>query len=288
MTTNDTYDLLSLLPSTSYTLAYTLPLFFVSALLTFAGCFFTLDRTRASSPTKQIQARPPEKPSPISWLEPKYLGGGVGGLCAGFAFGVHFSTLLSLLLPSTTSTSPLGHKAFLAIWVAAALICLALCGKWKYAAIAVIGLSGFCTLALAISVIVHPPLLSRIVLAAVFALLGTVVCLLPFPCYARVVTRIATSSLGAFGLTVSVALFAHSATWGNVWERLWVLDGIGWGNSKEKGLSAAFCFLFALGLISDWFLHTKIGENPDEVSVYFCLQLSFDRAILLEMGPLSR
>lgn len=160
MTSNDTtYDLLSLLPNTPYTLAYALPLFFISVILTFAGCFLTLDRTRAFPSTGQAQGAPLQR-SALSRLRSLYLGGGIGGLCAGYAFGgaqydmkfciitdirvaVHFSTFLSVVLPNTTPTSPLGPKAFLAIWVVSTIFCLVLGGKWRYAAISLIGISGW-------------------------------------------------------------------------------------------------------------------------------------------------
>lgn len=119
---------------------------------------------------------------------------------------------------------------------------------------------------MAVSVIVHPSLLGRIVLVAVFTPLGTVLCLLPFPRYARPILAIAAASVGAFGMTMSIALFSHNPSWSNIWDRLWVHDGLDWGSSKEKGLSAAFCFFLVTGVLSDWFLYRKIGENPDEVS----------------------
>jgi hypothetical protein len=43
-------QLTHLLQSTSYRLAYTLPLIVLSALLTFTGAFLTLDRTRSFQP----------------------------------------------------------------------------------------------------------------------------------------------------------------------------------------------------------------------------------------------
>lgn len=125
-----------------------------------------------------------------------------------------------------------------------------------------------CTFALAISVIVHPSLLTRVVLTAVFTPIGTLFCLLPFPHCARIALRVAASSLGAFGITEAVALFIRNPAWGNVWERYWMHDGIAWGTSSEKGLSAGFCFFFVTGLVCDWFLHAKVGENPDEVSYH--------------------
>lgn len=123
------------------------------------------------------------------------------------------------------------------------------------------------TLALSISVIIHPSLLTRIALTAVFAPLGMVLCLLPFPRIARVSYRVASASTGAFGVVLTIALMGHVSAWSNVWERYWVQDGGDWGTSKEKGLSAAYCLLLASGLVCDWFLHLKFGENPDEVSL---------------------
>ena len=60
---------------------------------------------------------------------------------------------------------------------------------------------------------------------------------------------------------------ARVPAWANVWERFWVMNGDDWGTSKEKGLSATYCLLLATGLVSDWFLHIKFGENPDEVTI---------------------
>lgn len=100
MTTNDTYDLLSLLPTTSYTLVYALPLFLVSTLLTFAGCFLTLDRTRtfpSSAPAPTSRGKRPV----LSWLRLLNLGGGIGGLCGGYAFGgmrLYYSAIFRLYL----------------------------------------------------------------------------------------------------------------------------------------------------------------------------------------------
>jgi hypothetical protein len=91
MASDDTNDLLSLLPTTPYTLAYALPLFVISILLTFAGCFFTLDRTRSFTPAPHVQPSPRSGQSLFSRLQHLYLGGGIGGLCAGYAFGGMYS-----------------------------------------------------------------------------------------------------------------------------------------------------------------------------------------------------
>ena len=92
---------------------------------------------------------------------------------------------------------------------------------------------------MALCVITHPSLLTRIVLVAVLTPLGTIASLLPFPRYARSALSVASASLGAFGMAETIALFTHNDSWANVWDRLWVHDGEGWGTSKEKGLSAA-------------------------------------------------
>ena len=79
---NQTVLLTTLLPSTTYTLAYCLPLLFVSLLLTFAGAFLTLDRSRAFSPSYDILPGLTTKRR-LHW----YLEGGIGGLAAGYVFG---------------------------------------------------------------------------------------------------------------------------------------------------------------------------------------------------------
>jgi hypothetical protein len=80
--------LTSLLPSTPYTLAYALPLLFLSVLLTFAGAFLTLDRTRSFPPRYDtvpggFDTKNNNKNKSFYWL----LEGGIGGLAIGYVFG---------------------------------------------------------------------------------------------------------------------------------------------------------------------------------------------------------
>jgi hypothetical protein len=98
--------LTSLLPSTTYTLAYALPLLFLSIILTFSGAFLTLDRTRSFPP--RYDTIPggfdvKNKNKKFHWI----LEGGVGGIAAGYAFGgllwrcyvFHPETLTTLYSP---------------------------------------------------------------------------------------------------------------------------------------------------------------------------------------------
>ena len=78
--------------------------------------------------------------------------------------------------------------------------------------------------------------------------------------------RVGMASAGSFGTILSIAILAHLPSWSDVWGRLWIHDGSDWGTPKEKGLSAAFCLFLLVGVVSDWFLKVKLGENPDEVS----------------------
>lgn len=111
MTTNASYDLLSsLLPTTSFGLAYVLPLLFLSLLLTFAGTFLTLDRTRIFPPTEP--RRQADSKAKLPWLSTitwsLFLRGGIGGLFSGFAFGgAQFS--YSALRISSSKTSSRCH-----------------------------------------------------------------------------------------------------------------------------------------------------------------------------------
>ncbi|TFK48645.1 hypothetical protein OE88DRAFT_1810084 [Heliocybe sulcata] len=258
--------LVSLLPTTSYTLAYALPLLFISFLLTYAGAFLTLDRTRTFAPradamdVKMPAAYIPDKKSRFVWL----LEGGLGGLASGYAFGAHCATFFALLIPNVSSYAVLSYKSFLAVWLLSAIAMTLLAGRWKYAALVLSGISGGVTLALSFSVIVHPSLLTRIVLPCIFIPLITVPILLPFPRVQHSSLRIACSSTGAFGLVVSIALLTGVAPWANVWERLWVSDGAGWGVGKEKGLSAGYCLFLTTGVAMDWLLKRQFGENPDQ------------------------
>ena len=84
---NDSHDLndlsATLLSSTVYSLVYTIPLLVLSLVLTFAGAFLTLDRTRALPRAKTLD---PENLNGRlrSWF---VLEGGVGGILLGYAFG---------------------------------------------------------------------------------------------------------------------------------------------------------------------------------------------------------
>jgi hypothetical protein len=89
--------LTTLLPSTSYVLIYSLPLLLVSLLLTFAGAFLTLDRTRSFPPYALVPGAFQSAEKRI-WL----LEGGVGGLSLGFALGGmspgHFSNGFNIFI----------------------------------------------------------------------------------------------------------------------------------------------------------------------------------------------
>jgi hypothetical protein len=120
-------------------------------------------------------------------------------------------------------------------------------------------------LALSLSVIIHPSLITRVTLVAVFVPLLTVPTLLPLPRFQPIFVRLVMSSTGAFGLVLSIALMVRVAAWENVWDRLWVNESLSWGTAHEKGLSAGFCLFLVVGTASDWFLKTRFGENPDQV-----------------------
>ncbi|KAF7377735.1 hypothetical protein MSAN_00196500 [Mycena sanguinolenta] len=264
MAINDTTTLTTLLPSTSYLLAYSIPLLLLSLLLTFAGAFLTLDRSR-SFPAERYGVLPgafEQQKKRIHFL----LEGGVGGLAAGYAFGVHLSTFLSLMIPAISSSAPLNSKTFVVVWLLSSVITTFLAGRWRYCALASLGVSGGTLFGLAVSVIIHPPLLARRIITAVFASASTLLVLLPIPTVQHWAVRFSTASTGAFGLVMSIALLAHIPAWANVWERLWeAVDLTGtWGTGQEKGLSGGFCLFLAAGMACDWFLRRKFGECPDE------------------------
>ncbi|CAA7265453.1 unnamed protein product [Cyclocybe aegerita] len=270
-------QLTPLLPTSSYLLPYAVPLLLLSLLFTFTGTLFTLDRTR-SFPTRNIgisyASLPgaldhPKKKRRFTWA----LEGGIGGLIGGFLFGVHLSTALALLIPATTSAASLSPKSFLAVWIITAAITILLAGRYRYAAYIFYGVSGGTLLAIALCVIIHPSLPSRIILTAIFLPLTTLAVIISAAIprlstsnYFHPLLRICTASTGAFGVVLAIALLMDpkQAGWANVWERLWLRDGEGWGGGKEQGLSAAWGVFFVLGMASDWALKRWIGECPDE------------------------
>ncbi|KAI5891747.1 uncharacterized protein SCHCODRAFT_01038712 [Schizophyllum commune H4-8] len=244
-----TLTLVSLLgssPSSAFALAYALPLLFLSILLTFAGTFLTLDRTR-SFPHPSYKAIP----GSLDALKRRItfaLEGGAGGLAIGYSFGVQFATFLAVCIPSLTSASPLSSKSFIAVWLLPSVVTTLLGGRWKYCALVFAGITGGATFALGISVIIHPNLLTRVVLTAILVPLSTILTLLPFERSQRPAMRFATASTGAFGVVMSIAILAGIPAWANVWQRLAEHDNIDWGTSKEQGLSAAFGILLCLGM----------------------------------------
>jgi hypothetical protein len=90
-TSTSTTELTDLLRSTDYRLTYALPLLVMSTLLTFAGAFLTLDRTRSFRPRRD----PTHVPGSFNLTKRSrrvrfYLQGGLGGLAIGYSFGRMF------------------------------------------------------------------------------------------------------------------------------------------------------------------------------------------------------
>ncbi|KAI0288194.1 hypothetical protein BC826DRAFT_1107896 [Russula brevipes] len=264
-TNHSLIELTNFFPSAPYRLAYALPLFALSALLTFAGAFLTLDRTRSFRPRSEPlhvsgSFNLTEKPKRVRF----YLQGGLGGVAIGYSFGLHLSTFLALVVPNETTSTPLGPKSFLAVWVLTSIPFAILSGLFEYAAFALTGITGGLSLALALSVSMHPNLLTRRVF---LALLVTVSCFLtvaPFARTQRKAIRLSASAAGTFGLTMSIALLAHVRPWSNVWERLWISDGNGWGTGAERALCAGYWLILIAGCSADWAFKRYFGGNPDE------------------------
>lgn len=123
------------------------------------------------------------------------------------------------------------------------------------------------SLALALSVTIHPNLLMRRIFLAVLVPILSILTLAPFARTQRKSIRLAASASGTFGLIMSIALLAHVQPWSNVWERLWVMDGNGWGSGAERALSAGYWLFLIAGCSADWALKTYCGANPDEVGI---------------------
>lgn len=137
------------------------------------------------------------------------------------------------------------------------------------------------SLALALSVSIHPNLLTRRIFLALLVPIFCILTVTPFARTQRGSIRLAASASGTFGLILSIALLAHVQPWSNVWERLWISDGSGWGTGSERALSAGYWLILITGCITDWGLKRYCGGNPDEV----CLtSLHIDRSDFTAVG----
>uniref|UniRef100_A0A0W0G251 DUF4203 domain-containing protein n=1 Tax=Moniliophthora roreri TaxID=221103 RepID=A0A0W0G251_MONRR len=250
-------NLLTLLPTPSYTLAYALPLLFLSLLITFAGSFLTLDRTRQFRPSATAEFT---KKNKLNF----YLEGGVGGLILGYSFGLHLATFLTLVISNLTPSPAPSKAAFVPIWLLSCLPTTFLGARYRHFALfsaAVVGGIGF-TLFLAI--ILHPALLTRQIFAAIIIPILLLFVLLPIPKTQRGALRFSAASAGTFGLTLAIALLCRIPSWANMYERLWISDGEGWQTAQERGLSAGYALFLIFGVVCDWLLNRMFGECPDE------------------------
>ncbi|KAF9046313.1 hypothetical protein BJ165DRAFT_1527423 [Panaeolus papilionaceus] len=282
-----TSRLTPLLSSTPYNMAYTLPLLLFSLVITFAGTFLTLDRTRsfpsqaaaATSSTSKYSALP--IPGSLDLMTKKrrfrwYLEGGVGGLLGGYVFGLHLATALSVLIPGSTNMSMLSSRSFLAVWVVLVIVMTPLAARYRIAATLFYGILGGVSIALSLSVITHPSLPARQILIIIFAVLMPILTMLALFIprlryrFLHPLLRTCSASAGSFSLIISIALLItpKEESWANIWERLFLRDGPitrpGWGNGREKGLSAAWAVFWVVGAGVDWALSRWIGECPDE------------------------
>ena len=87
-----TVRLADLLPTNDYLLPYALSLFFASLVLTFAGAFLTLDRTRSFAPAGDVIQ---DRQMATSRLIASFIRGGMGGILIGFVFGSKQSIFIS-------------------------------------------------------------------------------------------------------------------------------------------------------------------------------------------------
>jgi hypothetical protein len=107
--------------------------------------------------------------------------------------------------------------------------------------------------------------LTRRIFLALLVAICCIFTLLPFSRTQRNFIRLAVSATGTFGLIISIALLAHAQSWSNVWDRLWVTNGNGWGDGVERALSAGYWLILVAGCSVDWALRRYLGGNPDEV-----------------------
>ncbi|GAW01687.1 hypothetical protein LENED_003297 [Lentinula edodes] len=274
-------SLSTLLPSSSYLLAYALPLLLVSLILTFFGAFLTLDRTRRFRAKNDMYVMPGSFGKETKGLRLKrmmVLEGGVGGILLGYAFGVHLSTFLALIIPNITS-SDLSSGAFIAIWVLSAFTTTVLAARYSIVALGLAGLSGGASSVLGVCIIIHPPLEARVVFTIAVMVISMIAIMLsafipPLTRFKHPLLRFAASSTGSFGVTMCISLLSSSSfssssasslqSWSSPWSHLYLSASSSWGTSTEKGFSALFCILILAGTVCDWAFWRKWGECPDE------------------------
>ncbi|KZW01589.1 hypothetical protein EXIGLDRAFT_760792 [Exidia glandulosa HHB12029] len=276
-TPSTTLQLLDLEPM-PYRLGYGIPLIVLSAILCFAGAFLTLDRTRTFAPMSVGKRQ-----TVIYRLE-----GGVGGLIIGWAFGVHLVTFLALIISNKTSAAHIGVIPFLVVWAISGIATAIAGGRLRIVALLFAGIMGGCVIARTggthhlcrsptdttsvgpatfsqgLTVLIHPPLLPRRVFLAVFIPILTLATLIPSPHIRLPALRFAVACSGAYGITTGGAIVGGIGSWANNWDRLWLEQSLEWGGAAEKGLSAMFWVLIALGCASNWLLRRQLGENPDQ------------------------
>ncbi|KAF9260948.1 hypothetical protein L218DRAFT_1079017 [Marasmius fiardii PR-910] len=269
-------SILTLLPTSPYLLAYTLPLLFLSLILTFSGAFLTLDRTRFFK--QRDSYADVDMPGGMGSRRGKFerwfkMEGGLGGVIGGWSFGFHLTTFLALAIPSIPNSKiskPLSPASFLAVYLITSLATAFLGGRFRYAALTMAGLTGGIAFALVLGVIAHPTLLTRHVFLAITTPILLLFTLLPLVKFQHGALRFAMSSTGAFGLVTSFALLSSlktgepAAQAGVWWCHLFVKDGLGWNTPTERGLSAGYCLFLLVGSVADWALRKKFGECPDE------------------------
>lgn len=182
----------------------------------------------------------------------------------------HLVAFLTLFLANRKNAT-LSAAQFLAIYIISSILCTVLAARFKWIAEAFIGLTGGVGFAMTLSVMLHPSLITRQIFVALFASLATIMSLLPIPRTQHGALRFASASAGSFGVVVSITLLAHKSSWQNVWERLWLPASVDndWGTGVEHGFTVLACLLLILGIVCDWLLHTKVGENPEEVRPTF-------------------
>ncbi|THH04121.1 hypothetical protein EW145_g5756 [Phellinidium pouzarii] len=264
--------------STPFLLAYAVPLLLFSIVITLAGTFLTLDRTRTFRPraneTISTSGTAGDNISNTMKGWNFCLDGGIGGLVIGYVFGLHASTFLSLLIMNESVASPLTSTTFLVVWIFSVIPTTVFGARWRAAALFFIGITGGICMSLALCIITHPSLVTRIVLSAVITPITILAVLIPalapspsLSLVSHTTARIATSCIGALSMTMAIALLTRSSasySWANVWDRLWVSDESGWGTARERGFDALFCVLWAGGASVDWGLRKWVGEDPDE------------------------
>lgn len=151
-------SLFTLLPTSPFLLLYAIPLLCFSLLLTCAGTFLTLGRTRSFVSLSVRKSTSSTLPSHWTTSIAHLFRSGLGGWVIGYAFAgmfvvfsryqyqpefaVHTTSFLATMIPSVTSSAPMNPRSFLVTWLFSSCLCAPLAGRFQFITFGLASITG--------------------------------------------------------------------------------------------------------------------------------------------------